>query len=209
MSGGVSKKAFKSGGKSSDRRLAGSRQAASYLHSSVKNSSAVTRVIGAPLPPKTSESAHTPPIHPPSTSTYTPTTSNNDNNNNNSNNNKTVKRQVGTQTWEDSTLVDWDPKHFRLFVGNLGEDVTEQLLHDTFKKYATMSKVRVPLDKKSGKNKGFGFVAFADANDYFHAFKDMNGKYIGQHPVQLKRAETPLTQSKVKNKSRSKTSNWK
>ncbi|KAK6463315.1 hypothetical protein DFJ63DRAFT_286071 [Scheffersomyces coipomensis] len=174
MSGGrISKKptTVQTGGKSSDRRLAGSRQAASYLHTSINNpTNNTTKVISAPLPPTNTSTG------------------------------KTVKRQVGTQSWEDSSLLDWDPKHFRLFVGNLGQDVTEQLLHDTFKKYPTMSMVRVPQDKKTGKNKGYGFVAFKDSNDYFQAFKDMNGKYIGQHPVQLKRAETNVKQSKTTGK---------
>ncbi|QBM86140.1 RNA recognition RRM, RBD, or RNP domain [Metschnikowia aff. pulcherrima] len=83
----------------------------------------------------------------------------------------------------------WDPKHFRLFVGNLGEDATDEILAAAFAKYASVSHVRVPMDNKSQKNKGFGFVAFASAEDYLKAFKDMNGRYVGLRPVQLKRAE--------------------
>ncbi|EGW35090.1 uncharacterized protein SPAPADRAFT_133000 [Spathaspora passalidarum NRRL Y-27907] len=97
-----------------------------------------------------------------------------------------------------STAADWNPKHFRLFVGNLGEDANDALLDNAFKKYESMSKVHVPVDRKTGKNKGYGFVAFADANDYLKAFKEMNGKYIGQHPVHLKRAESSVGKKKHK-----------
>lgn len=86
---------------------------------------------------------------------------------------------------------DWNPKHFRLFVGNLGQDANDEMLIAAFAKYASMSKAKVPMDK-GGKNKGFGFVAFESADDYLKAFKEMNGKYVGQRPVQLKRAESKL-----------------
>ncbi|RLV89531.1 hypothetical protein JA1_005103 [Spathaspora sp. JA1] len=99
-----------------------------------------------------------------------------------------------------STTADWDPKHFRLFVGNLGEDANDVLLDNAFKQYKSMSKVHVPIDRKTGKNKGYGFVAFSDANDYLKAFKEMNGKYIGQHPVHLKRAESTVGNKKKKHK---------
>ncbi|KAI3406395.1 hypothetical protein KGF56_000876 [Candida oxycetoniae] len=94
----------------------------------------------------------------------------------------------------------WNKKHFRLFVGNLGPDATDELLRNAFQKYTTLSNVHVPIDSKSKKPRGFGFVAFASANDYLQAFKDMNGKYIGQYPVQLKRAESnvPKKQKKMK-----------
>lgn len=86
----------------------------------------------------------------------------------------------------------WNPKHFRLFVGNLGPDATDDLLRGAFGKYSSMSNVHVPIDKHTKKPKGYGFVAFSNADDYLQAFKDTNGKYIGQFPVQLKRAESSV-----------------
>lgn len=90
--------------------------------------------------------------------------------------------------------ADWNPAHFRLFVGNLGPDATDETLAAAFSAYASVSKVSVPRDK-SGENKGYGFVAFSDSKDYLKAFKEMNGKYVGLRPVQLKRAE-PLKKRK-------------
>lgn len=82
----------------------------------------------------------------------------------------------------------WDPKHFRLFVGNLGPDATDDVLAAAFSAYPTISKAHVAVDK-SGTSKGYGFVAFSSADDYLKAFREMNGKYVGQRPVQLKRAD--------------------
>ena len=83
----------------------------------------------------------------------------------------------------------WNSKHFKLFIGNLGPDGNEELLKKSFEKYKSMSQIYVPIDKKTNLNKGFGFVSFVKSDDYLHAFQEMNGKYIGQRPVQLKRAK--------------------
>ncbi|ODV83340.1 hypothetical protein CANARDRAFT_30109 [[Candida] arabinofermentans NRRL YB-2248] len=109
--------------------------------------------------------------------------------------------------WEDPTLAEWDPSHFRLFIGNLGPDVTEELLFRTFLKYPSISKIKIPLDPKSKENKGFGFISFADSEDYLRCFKEMNGKYIGNKPVELKRARTEIIPVKAGKKSGSGTGN--
>ena len=118
-----------------------------------------------------------------------------------------IKNNVKPATSTTTSSSDWNPKHFRLFVGNLGEDANDDLLHNAFEKYKSMSKVHVPFDKKSNKNKGYGFVAFSNADDYLQAFKEMNGKYIGQHPVQLKRAESSVTNSNKNKKNKNRNNN--
>ncbi|KAI5801226.1 hypothetical protein EDC01DRAFT_612363 [Geopyxis carbonaria] len=104
----------------------------------------------------------------------------------------TVVRQGGGQTWTDSSLLEWDPSHFRLFVGNLAGEVTDDSLLKAFAKYGSVQKARVVRDKRTTKSKGYGFVAFADGDEYFRAAKEMQGKYIGSHPVLLKRSNTEI-----------------
>jgi RNA recognition motif-containing protein len=87
--------------------------------------------------------------------------------------------------WEDTTLSEWNPSDFRLFCGNLGNEVTDIVLTNTFRRYQSFLKARVVRDKRSSKTKGYGFVSFSDANDYLRAFKEMNGKYVGNRPVKL------------------------
>ncbi|EAT76715.1 hypothetical protein HBI56_226690 [Parastagonospora nodorum] len=105
---------------------------------------------------------------------------------------KTVVREGGGKTWEDPTLLEWDPMHPRLFIGNLAGEVTDDSLHKAFSKYPSLVKARVVRDKKSTKSKSYGFVSFSDTDDYFRAFKEMNGKYIGSHPVKLSRATSEV-----------------
>ncbi|KAL4911106.1 hypothetical protein BDW74DRAFT_142452 [Aspergillus multicolor] len=105
---------------------------------------------------------------------------------------KTVARSGGGQNWTDSTLLEWDPAHFRLFVGNLAGEVTDDSLLKAFAKYTSVQKARVIRDKRTQKSKGYGFVSFSDGDDYFSAAREMQGKYIGSHPVLLRRATTEI-----------------
>ncbi|CAY71983.1 Hypothetical protein PAS_chr4_0722 [Komagataella phaffii GS115] len=89
---------------------------------------------------------------------------------------------------------------FKLFVGNLGQDVTEEVLLSSFSKYPSLQNVIVPKEQKTSKIKGYGFVSFASSEDYLNAFKEMNGKYVGQKPITLKRAVGPKNEKKRQGK---------
>lgn len=105
---------------------------------------------------------------------------------------KTVVRSGGGETWTDNTLLEWDPAHFRLFVGNLAGEVTDDSLLKAFARYPSVQKARVIREKRTQKSKGFGFISFSDGDDYFKAGREMQGKYIGSHPILLRRATTEV-----------------
>ncbi|KAI9892086.1 MAG: hypothetical protein M1814_001792 [Vezdaea aestivalis] len=113
---------------------------------------------------------------------------------------KTVMRSGGGQTWNDSSLLEWDPAHFRLFVGNLAGEVTDESLLKAFSKYPSLQRARVIRDKqavkgkddRAFKSKGYGFVSFSDGDEYFQAARNMQGKYIGSHPILLRRSTTEI-----------------
>jgi hypothetical protein len=113
---------------------------------------------------------------------------------------KTVIRRGGGQVWQDPSLLEWDPAHFRLFVGNLAGEVTDESLLKAFSKYTSVQKARVVRDKRTTKSKGFGFISFSDGEDYFQAARDMQGKYIGSHPVLLRKSTTEIKPSVPKDK---------
>ena len=57
------------------------------------------------------------------------------------------------------------PRHaddYRLFVGDLGNEVTDEHLAGVFRKYASFAKARVIREKWNKKSKGYGFVSFVD-----------------------------------------------
>ena len=104
----------------------------------------------------------------------------------------TVVRESGGQVWDDQTLLEWDPSHIRLFVGDLAGEVTDDTLFRAFSKYPTLVKARVVRDKKTDRSKGYGFVSFSTPDDFLKSWKEMNGKYIGSHPIKLRKATTEL-----------------
>lgn len=70
----------------------------------------------------------------------------------------------------------------------MGNEVTDDLLGKAFQKYKSFIKARVVRDKRSQKTKGYGFVSFKDPVDFVKAMKEMNGKYIGNRPVKLRKS---------------------
>ncbi|KAL2757581.1 hypothetical protein ACRALDRAFT_1068137 [Sodiomyces alcalophilus JCM 7366] len=113
---------------------------------------------------------------------------------------KTVAREGGGKKWTDDTLLEWDPSHLRLFVGNLAGEVTDDSLLKAFSRWQSVQKARVIRDKRTSKSKGYGFVSFSDADDFFQAAKEMNGKYIQSHPVVVRKAKTEIKVTNVKSR---------
>jgi hypothetical protein len=113
---------------------------------------------------------------------------------------KTVVRAGGGQKWTDDTLLEWDPSHLRLFVGNLAGETTDESLFKAFSRWKSLQKARVIRDKVTSKSKGFGFVSFSDPDEFFAAAKEMNGKYIQSHPVVVRKSTTEIKPQVVKDK---------
>lgn len=115
---------------------------------------------------------------------------------------KTVTRQGGGKKWTDDTLLEWDPAHLRLFVGNLAGETTDESLLKAFARWKSVQKARVVRDKRTTKSKGYGFVSFSDADDFFQAAKEMNGKYIQSHPVVIRKANTEIKVTNAKERAK-------
>lgn len=111
---------------------------------------------------------------------------------------KTVYREGGGKKWQDDSLLEWDPTHLRLFVGNLAGETTDDSLLKAFSRWKSVQKAKVVRDKRTTKSKGFGFVSFSDPEDFFQAAKEMNGKYIQSHPVVVRKAKTEIKPVVVK-----------
>uniref|UniRef100_A0A8C8VJ51 RNA-binding protein 42 n=1 Tax=Pelusios castaneus TaxID=367368 RepID=A0A8C8VJ51_9SAUR len=68
------------------------------------------------------------------------------------------------------------PDDFRIFCGDLGNEVNDDILARAFSRYPSFLKAKVIRDKRTGKTKGYGFVSFKDPNDYVRAMREMNGE---------------------------------
>lgn len=107
----------------------------------------------------------------------------------NSGKSKRNLRMAGGQVWEDQTLADWPDNDFRLFCGDLGNEVSDEILSHAFAKYPSFQRARIVRDKLTHKSRGYGFVSFADPFDCAKALREMNGKYIGNRPVKISKSK--------------------
>ncbi|KAI9483058.1 MAG: hypothetical protein EXX96DRAFT_616053 [Benjaminiella poitrasii] len=101
---------------------------------------------------------------------------------------KTAVRVAGGEVWEDPTLEEWDQNDYRLFAGDLGNEVTDELLYKAFSKYPSLLRTRVVRDNRTLKSRGFGFISFKDPDDFVRAWREMNGKYVGNRPIKLRKS---------------------
>ncbi|KAG6509239.1 hypothetical protein ZIOFF_034630 [Zingiber officinale] len=101
---------------------------------------------------------------------------------------KAIPRKAAGQRWEDPTLTDWPENDFRLFCGDLGNEVNDDVLSKAFSRFPTFNMARVIRDKRTGKTKGYGFVSFSNPSDLAAALKEMNGKYVGNRPIKLRKS---------------------
>ncbi|XP_024544036.1 RNA-binding protein 42 [Selaginella moellendorffii] len=101
---------------------------------------------------------------------------------------RAIPRKAAGQSWEDSTLGDWPENDFRLFCGDLGNEVNDEVLTKAFTRFPSFNMARVVRDKRTGKTKGYGFVSFSSAADLAFAMKEMNGKYVGNRPIKLRKS---------------------
>lgn len=98
-------------------------------------------------------------------------------------------RMGGGKVWEDPTLAEWPEDDYRVFVGDLGNEVTDDVLYKAFAHYSSLNKARVVRDKITTKSKGFGFVSLSDPVEFLKALKEMNGVYIGNRPCKVKKSD--------------------
>lgn len=98
-----------------------------------------------------------------------------------------VMRKAAGKVWVDTQLSEWPENDFRIFVGNLGKEVTDALLSHAFAKYSSFAKAKV-MRSKDGQGKGFGFVSLGSIQEGAQALREMNGYYIGSRPCKVKKA---------------------
>lgn len=65
-----------------------------------------------------------------------------------------------------------------VFVGNLAWRVSEQELGDAFAQHGQVSRVKIVLDRETGRSRGFAFVEMSDPETAQRAIAAMNGTVI-------------------------------
>ncbi|CAI2382919.1 unnamed protein product [Moneuplotes crassus] len=100
-----------------------------------------------------------------------------------------LMRRAGGEMWVDDTLAEWNQSDYRIFCGDLGNEVSDHVLANAFRKYPSFARAKVIRNKVTGKSKGFGFVSLLKESDYVRAMREMNGQHVGNRPIRLTRSK--------------------
>lgn len=85
--------------------------------------------------------------------------------------------QSNTTSKEDTS------SHFHIFVGDLSNEVNDEVLLQAFSAFGSVSEARVMWDMKTGRTRGYGFVAFRDRPDAEKALSSMDGEWLGSRAI--------------------------
>ncbi|KAF1927729.1 uncharacterized protein M421DRAFT_174096 [Didymella exigua CBS 183.55] len=73
--------------------------------------------------------------------------------------------------------------HYHIFVGDLSNEVNDEVLLQAFSTFGPVSEARVMWDMKTGRSRGYGFVAFRDRPDAERALSSMDGEWLGSRAI--------------------------
>ena len=75
-----------------------------------------------------------------------------------------------------------------IYVGNLNYEVTQDDLEQVFAEYGTVKKVQIPLDRDTGKPRGFGFVEMETEAEEGAAIEALDGAEWMGRPLKVNKA---------------------
>lgn len=61
-----------------------------------------------------------------------------------------------------------------IYIGNISFDAVESEIRSAFSEHGTVKKVQMPLDRESGRSRGFAFVTMANQEEHLAAIEQMN-----------------------------------
>jgi len=76
----------------------------------------------------------------------------------------------------------------KLYVGNLGFDVSNQELQDAFAEIGVCDSAAVIMDRATGQSRGFGFVEMNSNGDAQKAIQQLDGKTIKGRAIKVSEA---------------------
>ena len=77
---------------------------------------------------------------------------------------------------------------FRIFVGNLSYEVSDQDLETAFSPFGNLGFCRIIMDRETGRSRGFGFVELEDGAE--QAIEALNGQDVQGRPLRVNEAQS-------------------
>ncbi len=77
---------------------------------------------------------------------------------------------------------------FRIYVGNLSFETTDESLSDLFSEHGSVNSATVISDRITGRSRGFGFVEMNDADEAKAAMGALDGKEVDGRSLKVSEA---------------------
>lgn len=77
----------------------------------------------------------------------------------------------------------------KLFVRNLSFDIEDSALRSLFRSYGNVLSVRIPVDRQTGRCRGFGFVEMASTQAAADAMQGLNSRQFEGRKLHVKLSE--------------------
>ncbi len=77
---------------------------------------------------------------------------------------------------------------FRIYVGNLSFQTTEDSLSELFGQHGSVNSVAIIIDRITGRSRGFGFVEMGDAGEGKAAMEAINGQEVDGRTLKVNEA---------------------
>jgi RNA recognition motif-containing protein len=76
-----------------------------------------------------------------------------------------------------------------IYVGNLSYEVTEGDLNGVFAEYGTVKRVQLPIDRETGRARGFGFVEMESEDQEALAIENLDGAEWMERTLKVNKAK--------------------
>jgi cold-inducible RNA-binding protein len=76
----------------------------------------------------------------------------------------------------------------KLYVGNIGSEITEAELQDLFMGVGPVNRVRIAANAETGERKNFGYVEMATQEGADAAIQSMNGHQLNERKLKVRAA---------------------
>ncbi|NJL83551.1 MAG: RNA-binding protein [Chloroflexaceae bacterium] len=83
-----------------------------------------------------------------------------------------------------------------IYVGNLSYDASQDDLQEVFAEYGKVKKIVLPVDRETGRMRGFGFVELENPNDEDKAISALDGAEWMGRSLRVNKARPKTTDSR-------------
>lgn len=77
----------------------------------------------------------------------------------------------------------------KMYVGNLPFQTTNDELQELFSNYGEVTDIHMPMDRESGRPRGFAFVTMSSKDEMIAAIKGLDGQDLGGRPLRINEAQ--------------------